>query len=285
MALRASSIICAAALALGAGAASATADGLPVQGVDASRTGVATRDGDVRIVTLPAGRVTVVARIATDGGRVLAARRLRGNLTVPAVAYDGSAAGLSADGRTLVLIAPRAAFPRRVTPIRILDAQRLRPRAAIRLRGDFSIDAVSPDGSLVYLVQYTSRTNPTLYAVRALDARTGRLIPGPIVDPTEPGERMRGLPMTRTDDAAGRWAYTLYDGAGGEPFVHALDTAGRTARCIDLDMLAGADINGLRLRLAEDGGALLVTRPAGPAVARIDLATFEARPATPLAVW
>ena len=277
MALRTSSIVCATVLALAAGVTAASADGLPVLGIDVGRTGVTGADGAVRIVTLPAGNATLVARIATDGGRVLVARRLRGNVTIPAVAYDGSAAGLSADGRTLALIEPRAAFPRRVTPIRILDARRLRPRSELLLGGDFSIDAVSPDGRLVYLVQYTSRLDPTRYVVRALDARTGRLVPGAIVDPTEPDEKMRGLPMTRTDDAEGRWAYTLYDGAGGEPFVHALDTAGRTARCIDLDMLAGADVTGMRLKLAADGRTLAVAPTAGPTVATIDLTTFTAR--------
>ena len=285
MALRTSSIVCATVLALAAGTGPAGADGLPVLGVDAGRTGVTSADGAVRIVTLPAGNATLVARIATDGGRVLVVRRLRGNVTIPAVAYDGSATGLSADGRTLALIEPRAAFPRRVTPIRILDARRLRPRSELLLGGDFSVDAVSPDGGLVYLVQYTSRVDPTRYIVRALDARTGRLVPGPIVDPTEPDERMRGLPMTRTDDAEGRWAYTLYDGAGGEPFVHALDTAGRTARCIDLDMLAGTDVNGMRLRLDADGGTLVVARTTGSPVALIDLTTFEARKVMALRLW
>ena len=48
---------------------------------------------------------------------------------------------------------------------------------------------------------------------------------------------MSGLPMSRAPRAAsGRWAYTLYDGAGEHPFVHALDTEQRTAVCIDLDM-------------------------------------------------
>ena len=44
---------------------------------------------------------------------------------------------------------------------------------------------------------------------------------------------MHGNPMTRATSADGRWAYTLYDG-NGHPFVHALDTAPATARCIDL---------------------------------------------------
>ena len=51
-----------------------------------------------------------------------------------------------------------------------------------------------------------------------------------------PDEQMGGLPMTRAFSRDGRWAYTLY-GGGAETFIHALDTVGRTAACIDLEML------------------------------------------------
>ena len=49
---------------------------------------------------------------------------------------------------------------------------------------------------------------------------------------------MNGLPMNRATSAGGRWEYTLYD-APEHPFIHALDTEGRKAFCIDLDALAG----------------------------------------------
>jgi hypothetical protein len=74
------------------------------------------------------------------------------------------------------------------------------------------------------------------------------------VDPREPDEDMRGYPITRASSPDGRWAYTLYDGAGKHPFVHALDTQGRTAACIDLDGLAGRD-DLYELRLIEARGA------------------------------
>jgi hypothetical protein len=61
---------------------------------------------------------------------------------------------------------------------------------------------------------------------------------------------MRGNPLTRTTSPGGRWAYTLYDGAGGTPFVHALDTSRRTAHCIDLPALRGSnDLWSLRFHL------------------------------------
>jgi MYXO-CTERM domain-containing protein len=45
---------------------------------------------------------------------------------------------------------------------------------------------------------------------------------------------MAGYAMTRTTSADGRWVYTLYQKPSGEPFVHALDTVGAAAYCIDL---------------------------------------------------
>ena len=48
---------------------------------------------------------------------------------------------------------------------------------------------------------------------------------------------MTGKPVTRAMSPNGQWAYTLYQGSDEGPFVHALDTSGRSAKCIDLDGL------------------------------------------------
>jgi hypothetical protein len=190
---------------------------------------------------------------------------------VPAVALDGSASGLSADGTTLSLIRPRARFPQRRTNLMILNAKSLRSQRRTTLRGDFSFDAISPDGGLLYLVQYLSRRDPTSYAVRAYDVNAGRLLRAPIVDPREPDEQMGGFPITRSYSPDRRWAYTLYDGRQ-HPFIHALDTVGRTAACIDLDPLTGRrDLMDLRLRLGE---TLDVVDRSGP-VASVDTRTFR----------
>jgi hypothetical protein len=118
--------------------AAVTADGLPVLGVDVGSEGVVARTSPIRYVTLHGERETVVARTAVGGGRVLGFTRLAGNFTIPAVAYDGSASGLSADAGTLVLIQPRVKFPRARTALAILDAKRLRLRKLVTLHGDFS---------------------------------------------------------------------------------------------------------------------------------------------------
>src|SRR5919197_1376901 len=101
----------------------------------------------------------VLPSAATGDERLVGKVRLAGTFSVPAVAYDGSASGLSADGRTLVLIRPHHGFPRARTTFAVLDPKRLRLRRVLRLRGDFSFDAISPDGALMYLIQYVSRRN------------------------------------------------------------------------------------------------------------------------------
>jgi len=268
-------------LAVGAAAlvatASAGADGLPVLSVDAGPTGVTVPTGTARYVTIPAGHSTVVARVRRDGGRIIRSRLLPGTFTIPAVAYDGSAGGLSADGRTLVLITPRTGFPRARTALLVLGARGLAPRATIRLQGDFSFDAISPQGRLLYLIHYNHPNDPTRYLVRAYDLRRGRLLQAPVVDPKERGEKMRGNPLSRAVSPDGRWAYTLYDGAGGTPFVHALDTSGRTARCIDLDALAGSQyLWRLRLGVSRDGGTLVIRDGKEPELL-VDTKTFAPR--------
>jgi hypothetical protein len=249
-------------------ATAARADGLPVVNVDAGLSGVGTADAQGRFVAVPVHGDTLVALVGAQGvGRHAL---LAGRWTIPAVAYDGSAAGLSGDGTTLVVIRPRRTFPQARTTLALVDTQSLRARPLV-LRGDFSLDAVSPDGRSVYLIQYTSRRDPSRYAVRRYDVTQRRLAPAPVIDPNEKGEAMRGIPLSRATSSDGRWAYTLYDGGGGAPFVHALDTAKATARCIDLDELAISDVNQFRLRLR--GRTLSVTDRGTPALL-VDTRTF-----------
>jgi hypothetical protein len=145
-------------------------------------------------------------------------------------------------------------------------------RRRIELPGFFTVDAISPDGRWLYLIQYAG-DNVLDYRVRALDTRTGRLAARDVVDPREPDEQMGGLPMTRVMSRDGRWAYTLY-GGGEETFIHALDTVGRSAACIDLDMLApDSDLSAVRLGVSADGRRIHV-RNAGSLVATLDARTF-----------
>ncbi|HSS80845.1 MAG TPA: hypothetical protein VLK24_06575 [Gaiellaceae bacterium] len=253
-------LLAGAAIAVGAGASSASADGLPVLGVDVGSKGVTVPGAAARYVTLWASpRSTILAGVARKGGQVLRSRLLEGTFTIPAVAYDGSSSGLSADGSVLVLIQPRLSFPRARTALAVVDARRLRLLKLVRLDGDFSFDAISPRGNRIYLIEYLSSQDPTKYAVRAYDVHAGRLLRDPVVDPHEADEQMRGQPLSRAMSPDGRWAYTLYDGNGKTPFVHALDTSRSTARCIDLDALKGDTyLSGMRLSVGAGGKRLIV---------------------------
>jgi hypothetical protein len=262
-----------AALALALLPAGAQADGLPVPVDDAGPTGIASADGSARWVTVPAGRGTVVERVNQRGGAIAASAFVRGTFTIPVVALDGTAGGLSHDGRTLVLIRPRSAFPRAHTTLAIFGARGLGMRRQVTLKGDFSFDALSPDGRTVYLIQYTSGTDPAHFLVRTLDPAWGGLQATPVVDPNE--RTMRGLPMQRSTSADGRWHYTLYDGAAGHPFIHALDTQGRRARCIDLPSFPpGVDPYRYDLNLTGGGGTLSIGNPKQP-FAVVDTRTFR----------
>ena len=72
---------------------------------------------------------------------------------VPLVASDGTTGGLSGDGGRLVLERASYVYPKRVTRFLVLNAATLRVRTRA-LRGDFSFDAISPDGSLMFLIEH-----------------------------------------------------------------------------------------------------------------------------------
>jgi hypothetical protein len=228
--------------------------------------------GDNFVTVYGGGDQTVVMRIRKSDASVGSSRRIRGTFGVPGVTYDGINTGLSADGGTLVLSGGFNARSTK-TDLRVLDARTLRTRANITLRGMNTVDAISPDGRWLYLVDYKNGA-ATSYDVRAYDLSRHRLLRKPVVDPREPDEKLQGMPLTRVVSEDGRWAYTLY--TGEEPFIHALDTEGRTAVCIDVPASVMNDPAGVRMTL--DGGHLTLTgsRP----LALVDLKTFKVSQAT-----
>jgi hypothetical protein len=265
-------VCCGLALALPASAAGAGGPVSPQQG----GAGVAAPGGEVAYIAIGAGHRTVIERVRRAGGTVERYTSLAGSFGVPGVAYDGSATGLSADGRTLVLSGGVGRYPVLRTHLVVLDALHLRTRARFALPGWFNVDAISPTGRWLYLIHYPSARNTGRYEVRAYDLPNHRLLAKPVLDPREPDEAMQGDPVTRAMSADGRWAYTLYQRGDGVPFVHALDTERRTAACVDLPGLAGADLSGVRLAVAPGGNTLRIVGPSG-AIALVDTRTFAVR--------
>lgn len=215
-------------------------------GISPAPAGVAMPGSPYRYVTLSPGlgvrMPTIVQRIDRNGGRIDRWWRLRGRYYVPAVAYDLSGGGLSADGRTLLLQGFTPAYPPKTSRFAVLNTAvhlrhpirpgEERPAHAVRriaIPGFYSVHATSPDGSIAYLTRHFPRRSVEDFELRGLDLASGRLLPPSAID--APGShRMEGVPVTQIASRDGRWAYTLYDD-GGIPFLLALDTVeGRIAR-------------------------------------------------------
>ena len=252
-------------------AAVAAADGGgPSPGLDFGN-GVVAPGGKLRYIALSDGRTTLLESVVIGTGRVERMRYLKGSYGIPLVTYRGDTGGLARDGRRLVL----ATWPGlHATRFVVVDPRSFRIRARVRLPGRFAFDALSPDGSLMYLIQYlgSPRSANQPYAVRAFNGHTRTLYRGAIVDRREPDERMTGWPLDRTGSPSG-WAYTLYQRVQKRPFVHALDTAHRRAFCIDLPWRSTPRwLARTRMRLS--GGKLLL-RVGHRTMATVDTDTFE----------
>jgi hypothetical protein len=238
--------------------------------------------------------LTVVERLDLRDSTVDRWWHLRGSYYLPAVAADGSAGGISASGILVLSDSPHTYPPKR-SRFAILDTRLFlshpdrgekAPEHAIRrigLRGAWSFDAISPDGSRIYLIHsFFEHREVSRYEVRALDAVSGRLLAEPIVDPEEPDERMQGSPVTRVSSRDGRWAYTLYTGSK-ENFVHALDTVEGRAVCVDLPRFGNLrEPFQMRMRLGDGGRTIVVysrdRKDAGTApLLEIDTASFSVR--------
>ena len=267
--------------ALAAGYVSvASADGPqgPVPGVTSGGPGVLAPNGRIRYVAIPAGRTTIVESVQTQGGRILRWNEIPGAYGTPLVAWDGTTGGLSADGKTLVLAAYSYSNvqSRLSSRFAVFATKTIGRRAVVTLPGIWSFDALSPDASTLFLIQYRTNAPDSAYSVRAFDLRTTQLVPGAIVDRREEEAAMRGAPVRRKTSVDGRWAYTLY-ARRGEPFVHALDTMKSQAYCVDLPLHLGQPKQfALQLRFGGNG-VLEILNPRGVRLARVDLETLEAR--------
>jgi hypothetical protein len=199
---------------------------------------------------------TLLEMVDVVHGGVYGSAGLHGSWGTPLIGYS-TGEGLSRDGRTLILASTAGAY---ASPSRFLvvDARHLAAIRTIVLHGTFAFDALSPDASRMYLIQYThaAANDLTHYIVRAYDMRTNRLLPGKIADRSEHEETMAGTAMTRTTSVDGRWVYTLYQKPNGEPFIHALDTVRAAAYCVDLPENKG--LYNIALSLRNGGRTLAV---------------------------
>jgi hypothetical protein len=191
--------------------------------------GVLSNNGAIRFVASAAGESTLVRAYKTKDGSTLMSQSVAGSFGVPMLTQTGPGGGMFRDGTTFVL---QSMGLKGTTQFVLLRTADLGIRDQIVLKGTFAFDALSPDGSKLYLIQHTSAQDIQHYIVRAYDLGAHELVPGRIADKTQKNWVMQGWTVARATTANGRWAYTLYANPGGFPFIHALDTVRGVAHCV-----------------------------------------------------
>ena len=221
---------------------------------------VVDRGGEIYTARLE-GAATVVRRYGRVGD---AAGRLsmRGRWSLPRVVPDGPVTGLTRDGRTLALEGGTRGGTSRFA---LVHSSLTEEPRIIALTGNFTFDAWSPDGAVLYLVEHRPPLGSGHYVVRAYDVGQGKLRDGVVVDKRNIGEQMAGHPVARATTPDGVVVATLYlptrstaaVGAAGKehsPFVHLLYTDQAQALCVDLPTAAGQAWS-----MEYTGGRLLIT--------------------------
>lgn len=201
------------------------------------------------IVATPVGGKTIVRDLVVQPGLGGPEIVVDGDWRLPTIGYDPIPAGLSADGSTLVLVeassaaaSAKAPTTARFAVLRVVPLER--PHRIVELPGDFEYDAISPDGTTLYVVEHLAGEPAGRYQVRAVDVASGTLRNGVVADKRNVSEPMAGWPLGQVQRADGG-VFTLYRGAE-HPFIHALDTAGGTAVCIDLPATSAGDPDAAR---------------------------------------
>ncbi|HEX6788589.1 MAG TPA: hypothetical protein VF091_05040 [Gaiellaceae bacterium] len=193
--------------------------------------GVPGVDGTVSFTAVKAAGGTLVSAVSTDGGAVLRSRTFDGQWGIPTIQYGKPGEGMSRDGKTFVLENVGLA---ETSKFMLVSTSDLSTVDSFTLNGTYAFDALSPTGSMMYLIQHKTTQDFEHYIVRGYDLRAHALLSQRIADKTQKSWVMQGWAVTRTTSPNGRWVYTLYANPGGYPFVHALDTVKGVAHCVGL---------------------------------------------------
>ncbi len=225
--------------------------------------------------TPQAGRTSITVTNMKDG-KVIRRFSIAGTYSTVKQGYTQSV--LSANGRWLVL--KQLAATQTKSEFAFIDTQVGKLVKTIQLQGDFDLDAVSPDGNRVYLLERLHDGSGHYY-VRLYKVDANQLDPNIIVDKSEINDpKMTGSALTRQMANGGITAYTLYtDTAHNIAFVHALPLASNYigARCITLP--TGKSVNLLRyytLALSSDGSLLYAANAALGMIVVINVSDTQA---------
>ena len=123
-----------------------------------------------------------------------------GKFGVATLTVDGPGSGMFRDGKTFLLqstgLQPKTQFL-------LLRTDDLSKVGQFTLNGTFGFDALSPDGTMMYLIQHSTVQDIEHYVVRAYNLSTHTLLPNRIADKTQKSWVMQGWAVARTTSATG----------------------------------------------------------------------------------
>jgi hypothetical protein len=213
-----------------------------------------------RLVTATTdGAATRVEDQVVQPGSGGPSQSVAGAWRLPTIGSDPMPVGVSGDGRTIVLVPAAGAMSSAgESRFAIVDRTFVAKPRVITLPGAFDFDAISANGTVLYVIEHLAGPPEAHYQVRAVDVATGSLRDGVVVDKSNLDEAMGGYPIGQLRRADGM-VFTIYRGAE-HPFIHALSTLEGWALCIDLPSIGADDAAAALdwgLASSPDGGTMV----------------------------
>jgi hypothetical protein len=254
---------------------------------------LASPDGSV-YYTLEGAAPTTLRWIDAKTGRAITQIELPGAYGF-ADERELAPSGLSPNGRWLVLVGEAGATSR----FAVIDTALLRLAATPQVPGPFTYDAISDDGTSLYLVERITPeaarqvfASPAYsYRVRAYDVPAAKLSETLVVDvklaaqPTGDSNAetrvdgiMSGIYQSSVPSRDGLWNFSFYYNPNRGPFIHVLHLNSRSAFCIlDLPIVPGGYEKrlGWSLALTPSGQTLYAVNGALGIVSSIDATTLK----------
>jgi hypothetical protein len=196
--------------------------------------------GGTRLLTAEAATATTRLRLLdTASGATLEERALPAGFHLPALGPSQRPVAVAPGDRFAALEdTPPGAEAGTVatTHLAVVDLAAGGATRLMTLQGDFEVDALSSDGTQLYLIESLppDASGKVDYRVRRVDVFTGALDPRVVVDKSDGEAAMTGLPLSRAFGSDPGWVLTVYGFGAHGPFVHALGVDVGIAFCVDL---------------------------------------------------
>ena len=255
---------------------------------------VSAPDGSV-YYTLDGASPTTLRWVDAKTGRAITQIALPGSYSF-ADERESGPTGLSPNGRWLVLPGESGAS----SSFAVIDTALLRPAAVAQVPGTFTYDAISDDGTSLYLIE---RITPEAarqlgglnaaysYRVRVYDVPSAKLSETLVVDvklasqtvgdtnaETRVDGIMSGIYQSSVPSRDGLWNFSFYYNPNRGPFIHVLHLNSRSAFCIlDLPIVSGGYEQrlGWSLALTPSGETLYAVNGTLGLVSSIDASTLK----------